>query len=567
MSEFEFWKDIGNISEAILNYQKKNAEFNNRFINPWIRLGTLRGIEDGNEEIVQAYKHATEIDPHTTQNWIDLGNERLKAGIYEDAMIAYKEAVKLGPKDGWLLSNLALTLVLQGKYEEAIPLYEESIELFAEEKEKAISWNRLGDAYRKLNDYENAFLSFQKADELEGKKTRPSNQSNDISMDSSEVDAENNQGELLSKKPQEKINDLVDPLTNLVKLPALAIQPEAETSMDAAVINNDQNEIQEETIYVVTSPEIRIEKVEEEQLLAEAITQRNNTIPSWLSEAHKNNLVNHIDETKDRHIPDWLIGNTKENKSIDPVLAIEQAETEIQEPISQLIIKSAASNESTEPLDGQQEADAEKQEDIKEEDFIHLEENAVTHNLIPDVSKKQSEELAYEEYLKDVVEPMTILSDHLDEICSQTKISNNSEPLTAMETKNAQVWNELGNVYLKSGSFDEAIAAYSKAIELERHFGWPYSNLALAYVEKDYLIEAVMLYQRSIELFTTDKDKAITWNRLGNVYRLMNDYDNAIAAYQTADELDPENSTLSLRSSFGLLGKLSAEQKSIAFHE
>jgi tetratricopeptide (TPR) repeat protein len=76
-----------------------------------------------------------------------------------------------------------------------------------------------------------------------------------------------------------------------------------------------------------------------------------------------------------------------------------------------------------------------------------------------------------------------------------------------------------------------------------------------------------MLYQRSIELFTSDKDKAITWNRLGNVYRLMNDYDNAIAAYQTADELDPENSTLSLRSSFGLLGKISTEQKSIAFQE
>jgi len=42
----------------------------------------------------------------------------------------------------------------------------------------------------------------------------------------------------------------------------------------------------------------------------------------------------------------------------------------------------------------------------------------------------------------------------------------------------------------------------------------------------------------------------------------MNDYNNAIAAYQTADELDPENATLSLRSSFGLLGNLYAEQKS-----
>ena len=41
MSELEFWKDLGNIFDAVLNYQKKNVEFNNRFINPWIRLGNI----------------------------------------------------------------------------------------------------------------------------------------------------------------------------------------------------------------------------------------------------------------------------------------------------------------------------------------------------------------------------------------------------------------------------------------------------------------------------------------------------------------------------------------------
>ena len=112
MSEFEFWKDIGNISEAILNYQKKNAEFNNRFINPWIRLGTIHATKDGGEEIALAYKNATEIDPHSAQNWIDLGNERLKIGAYEEAVIAVRQATALSPKDGFLLSNLAFTLCL-----------------------------------------------------------------------------------------------------------------------------------------------------------------------------------------------------------------------------------------------------------------------------------------------------------------------------------------------------------------------------------------------------------------------------------------------------------------------
>ena len=562
MSEFEFWKDIGNISEAILNYQKKNAEFNNRFINPWIRLGTFHATEDGGEEIARACKNATEIDPHSAQNWIDLGNERLKIGAYEEAVIAFRQAAALSPKDGFLLSNLALTLVLQGKYEEAIPLYEESIELFTENKEKAISWNRLGDAYRKLNDYENAFLSFQKADELEGKRIRSNNQSNDISSDAPEVEIKNIQGKISSKEPQEQKECKDHPQRNAEELPVLTIQPRAESSTEEAVKNHDQPETQAESSHIVDSPEILAGKIEREDLVDKGTAQRNNTIPDWLSEAQKNNLVKPVDEIQDRQIPEWLIFNTKEVESKEPVASIKQAETEIQEPISSFLNKPNVSKESTEQPNDHQDANEKIQEAITEEDTLYLVEEVVQEDSFFNVSKKQSEEIAYEEYLKDVAEPMAIMSDHLDEIRNKTKISNNRETLIAMETKNAQVWNELGNVYLKSGSCDEAIAAYSKAIELERQFAWPYSNLALAYVQKDYLTEAIMLYQRSIELFTSDKDKAVTWNRLGNVYRRMNDYDNAIAAYQTADELDPENATVSLRSSFGLLGNPSVEQKS-----
>jgi tetratricopeptide (TPR) repeat protein len=131
----------------------------------------------------------------------------------------------------------------------------------------------------------------------------------------------------------------------------------------------------------------------------------------------------------------------------------------------------------------------------------------------------------------------------------------------AMDTKNAHVWNELGNVYFNAGSFDDAIAAYSKAIELDKQFAWPYTNLALSYVQKGRLGEAIVLYQRSIELFSSEKDKAVTWNRLGNVYRRLNDYENAIAAYQRADELDPGNIAITHQSRFSLLGSEKVDQE------
>src|SRR5258706_5522266 len=101
------------------------------------------------------------------------------------------------------------------------------------------------------------------------------------------------------------------------------------------------------------------------------------------------------------------------------------------------------------------------------------------------------------------------------------------------------IWNELGNTYFKVGAYDEAIDAYSKAIELNPKFGWAYSNLALAYTRKGKLPEAIPLYQKGIELLDDKADKAVSWNRLGDAYRQLNEYDNAAAAYEAADRFGP----------------------------
>ena len=102
-----------------------------------------------------------------------------------------------------------------------------------------------------------------------------------------------------------------------------------------------------------------------------------------------------------------------------------------------------------------------------------------------------------------------------------------------------ELWNELGNLYFMSGANEPAIYAYIRSINLDPGFGRPYSNLALAYVEKGRYIEAIELFQKSINLLVDTREKVITLNRLGNAYRQIKDYDNAVAIYQKADELDP----------------------------
>lgn len=104
-----------------------------------------------------------------------------------------------------------------------------------------------------------------------------------------------------------------------------------------------------------------------------------------------------------------------------------------------------------------------------------------------------------------------------------------------------ELWNELGNLYFLSGSYGQAVHAYRRSIQLDDSFGRPYSNLALAYVQQGKFEEAIDLYRRSIELLLENNEKAISWNRLGNVYRYLKDYQNALHAYQQADELNPDS--------------------------
>ena len=108
----------------------------------------------------------------------------------------------------------------------------------------------------------------------------------------------------------------------------------------------------------------------------------------------------------------------------------------------------------------------------------------------------------------------------------------------------ADVWNARGNAYFQQGEMDKAIEAYNKAIQLDTTFGQPYSNMALTYLTQGQYAEAILLYERSLELLSSDKDKAVCWNGLGNIYRCINDYENAVAAYQKAAELDPETAGL-----------------------
>jgi tetratricopeptide (TPR) repeat protein len=116
----------------------------------------------------------------------------------------------------------------------------------------------------------------------------------------------------------------------------------------------------------------------------------------------------------------------------------------------------------------------------------------------------------------------------------------------------ALLWNELGNIYIKIGSPDEAIAAYSKAIELDPDLGRSYCNLGHAYFLVGEFGQALFMFRKSIPLMDTSENQAIVWNKIGDAYRALKDIDNAILAYKKADDLD--------------MGKSQTDSKTIGSH-
>jgi len=130
---------------------------------------------------------------------------------------------------------------------------------------------------------------------------------------------------------------------------------------------------------------------------------------------------------------------------------------------------------------------------------------------------------------------------------------------TNKKARKVEYWLELGNHYVRNQMYDLAEDAFLIAIELEPTNGWTYYNLALANTVNGAYRDAVPLYEKSIHLFEKKKDKASSWNQLGNVYRRLNEPSLAVAAYEKARVLDPPKSSLISRARLSLMSNCYAK--------
>jgi tetratricopeptide (TPR) repeat protein len=465
-------------------------------------------------------------------------------GNLEEAVEAYGKAIELDPTAAWPKSNLALALETQGKYQEAILLYSESLEKFIDDRDKAVTWNHLGNIYRKIGDFENAVAAFFRADELDTKASSY----RDPVIETLELDSMEEYCQGITDLAVED-HDIQDPKSTTNELAAKKEEPEDIQSSSTNFPFDWEDQLNFTAMASDSGKSSVLQEGMEKATPGAANTESEPTAPKTYP--NQNMFEEGIIP------PDTLGANSNE---FLPQNSVSDSKT-----MKEIAPDHTGFKYSTEPVS----PNAETEINPEKIDSSSTELSPVTfmeqsERKEPATNKQLTNQIAYEEYLKDFVEPSRIIGDEL------TGQSNESKPVSEtrgsdsakieFETQNANVWNELGNVYFSSGAYDDAIIAYRQSIELDSQFSWAYSNLALAYVQKGRFDEAILLYKHSIELFKNAKDKAISWNRLGNLYRRQQDYDNAIVAYQTADELDPDNISLWLRSRFSLLGNILEEE-------
>jgi tetratricopeptide (TPR) repeat protein len=94
-----------------------------------------------------------------------------------------------------------------------------------------------------------------------------------------------------------------------------------------------------------------------------------------------------------------------------------------------------------------------------------------------------------------------------------------------------------GNIYNKLGNFTQAMFDYNKAIEINPDYELAYNNRGSVYEKQDNLTQALSDYNKTIEL---NPKLAEAYNNRGNVYDKQGSFPQALSDYTKAIEINPK---------------------------
>lgn len=102
----------------------------------------------------------------------------------------------------------------------------------------------------------------------------------------------------------------------------------------------------------------------------------------------------------------------------------------------------------------------------------------------------------------------------------------------------AEAYTFLGWTYSMMGRYDEAIESCEKAIAVDPSFGNPYNDIGAYLIEQERWEEAIPWLEKATEAPRYEAPQFPFMN-LGRVYDHLGDYDQAMACFERAIEIDP----------------------------
>jgi tetratricopeptide (TPR) repeat protein len=502
----------GRLDEA-LSAHKKAIEIDHRTIKSWLGLGEIYRMRGDNKDASMAYRTALELDPRNALGWNALGNLCFEAGEYDEAMRSYQKNIELTQNCSQTYCNLASIYILKGLHKEAIPLLLKALELSEDIAGRTRLWNQLGDAYRQIDEYDNAMDAYRHADALKSESA-----SSQAELSTHELDPQ--------PAPSEDISGQTESLLELGPSTEEPQQPEAS---NPAVADSPDNSSTQDDDAPSIKPEV--------EFLA------------WLDGLGSEQPVPSQSEEAGSALPGSIEGNAMEPAK-DSKAEAESQHFDTDKPIPPVELETRDTCEpSSEYSQGRILSDI----PVEEEPSLSSTNQPV--NSPQNMLEGADSTLAPIEQENTAEEETPITGESPSQECEQENEDTHQAQVTINE-KNAQIWNELGNIYYNTGAFDEAMHAFEMATELDPGYGWSYYNLASIYIHFKRYSDAIPLYEKGLQLLNDQKDQALLWNRMGDAYRRLNKHDQAVTAYRNAIELDPENVSLLTRARFSLLGNL-----------
>jgi tetratricopeptide (TPR) repeat protein len=537
------WNGLGSVyahsgrtREAMVAYRKA-IELNDHFTLPWLGLAKLYADQERYREASKAYQQALMIDPLNKTFWNDLGCLYFEAGQFEDSIEALSKAIELDRSFGWVYSNLGLAYAGNEMIDESILFYLKSLDLLKDQAQRRKTWNRLADAYRMADRYEDAIKAYQMADSpTSNSSLKKNNASNDQQLDS--VADEYIAPEIEATQGEERSEEVF-----FDEVKSLPETPSEEETPYWIFQSEDQSRSVPHNPYETSSNLLNTASQTETTTLKIGGLSMQMTLPLTLNKIMPETEI--APEKKKLEINDARMWNEKGNYFLQAE-AYEDAINAYNKAIAvDRSLGWAYTNLGIAYLQLGKYAEAalllQKSLELLNTD----KERAVAWNELGNLYR------CLNDYHNAVVSYQK--ADELDPThdgALDTVEYLHSEPTAG----NEQVWNELGDSFSKAGTYEQASNCYRKVTEIAPNNGWSFYKLASSLVHQTKFDEAIPLYMKSIELFTDDKDKADIWNRLGNVYRRLNDYGKAVDAYQNAVKLNNESESLLTRTRFSLLG-------------